>query len=49
MAYMVIFLLKKNVSSYSHLFCKNTCELDIVLPRIVNVLTTTELVKPMML
>ena len=38
---------EKNVSSfcicksYSHFFSKNTCELDIVLNRIVNILTTT--------
>ena len=30
-------------------FSKNTCELDIVLARIVNVLTTNELVKLTML
>ena len=45
---MVIFLLK-NVSSfcksYSHFFSKNICELDIVLTRTVNILTTNELVK----
>ena len=51
MAYMLIFLLKKNVSSfcicksYSHFFSKNTCELDIVLTRTVNILTINELVK----
>ena len=50
MAYMLIFLLK-NVSSfcicksYSHFFSKNTCEFDIVLTRIVNILTTNELIK----
>ena len=38
MAYMLIFLLKK----YSHFFSKNTCELDIVLTRTVNI---NELVK----
>ena len=58
MAYMLIFLLK-NVSrfcickSYSHFFSKNTCELDIVLTRTVNILTniltTNELVKLTML
>ena len=54
MAYMLIFMLK-NVSSfcicksYSHFFCKNTCELDIVLTRTVNILTTNKLVKLMML
>ena len=46
---------EKNVSSfcicksYSHFFSKNTCELDIVLPRTVNILTTNELVKLRML
>ena len=55
MAYWLIFLLKKNVSSfctcksYSHFFSKNTCELDIVLTRTVNILTTNELVNLMML
>ena len=45
----------KNVSSfcicksYSHFFSKNTCELDIVLTRTVNILTTNELVKLRML
>ena len=55
MAYMLIFLLKKNVSSfcicksYPHFFSKNTCELDTVLTRRVNILTTNELVKLAML
>ena len=31
--------------SYSHFFSKNTCELDIVLTRTVNILSTNELVK----
>ena len=31
--------------SYSHFFSKNICELDIVLTRTVNILTTSELVK----
>ena len=44
MAYTLIFLLKKNVSSF-HFSSKNTCELDIVLIRTVNILTTDELVK----
>ena len=36
----------KNVSSFcSNFFSKNTCELDIVLTRTVNILTTNELVK----
>ena len=34
--------------SYSHFFSKNTCELNIVLSRTVNILTTNELVKLMM-
>ena len=51
MAYMLIFLLKMWVAlqSYSHFFSKNTCELDIVLIRTVNSLTTIELVKLMTL
>ena len=42
---------EKNVSSlcYSHVFSKNTCELDIVLTRTVCILTTNELVKLTML
>ena len=54
MAYMLIFLLK-NVSSncicksYSHFFSKNTCELDSLLTRTVNILTTNDLVKLTML
>ena len=54
MAYTLIFLLK-NVSSfckcksYSHSFSKNNCELDTVLTRVVNILTTKELVKLTML
>ena len=35
--------------SYSHFFSKSTCELDIVLTRTVNILTTNELVKLMKL
>ena len=38
MAYTLIFLLKK--CEYSHFFSKNICELDIVLSRTVNILTT---------
>ena len=63
MTYMLIFLLKKNVSSFniakakknvssfcsSDFFSKNTCELDIVLTGTVNILTTNELIKLMML
>ena len=33
------------MKSYSHFFSKNTCELDIVLTRAVNILTTNEFVK----
>ena len=40
---------KKKVSSYSHFFNKNTCELDIVCTRTVNILTTNELIKLKML
>ena len=55
MAYMLIFLLKKMwvsfciCKSYSHFFSKNNCELDIVLTRTVNILTTNKLVKLTML
>ena len=35
--------------SYSQFFSKNTCELDIVLTRTVNILTTNELIKLTML
>ena len=35
--------------SYSHFFSKNTCELDIVLTRTLNILTTNNLVKLTML
>ena len=54
MACMLIFLLK-NVSSfcicksYSRIFSKNTCKLDIVLTRTGNILATNELVKLTML
>ena len=52
MAYMLIFLLEKMWVAL-HLqkllpfffFSKNTCELDIVLTRTVNILTTNKLVK----
>ena len=43
---------EKNVSScrsYSHFFSKNTCDLDIVLTRTVNILTSNKLVKLTML
>ena len=43
---MLIFLLKKNVVAFafhSHFFSKNTCELDIALTRIVNILTLMSL------
>ena len=46
-AYMQIFLLKK--MWVTQVFSKNTCELDIVLTRTVNVLTSNELVKLTML
>ena len=52
MAHMLIFLLKKCeciCKSYSHFFSKNICELDIVLTRTVNILTTKELFKLIML
>ena len=55
MAYMLIFLPKKNVrsfcicKSYSHFFSKTTCECNIVLTRTVNILTTNEHVKLTML
>ena len=51
MAYMLIFLLKKMWVAFAfakatHIFfSKNTCKLDIVLTRTVNILTTNELVK----
>ena len=48
MAYMLTVLLKKNVSSKAtNIFFsekKKTCELDIVITRTVNILTTNELV-----
>ena len=37
--------LKLWCKSYSHFFSKHTCELDIVVTRTVNILTTNELVK----
>ena len=52
---MLIFLLKKMCVAFAfakatHIFfCKNTCELDIVFTRTVNILTTNELAKLMML
>ena len=51
MAYMLIFLLKKCVFAKAiHMFfSKNTCELDIVLTRTVNILTTNKLIKLTML
>ena len=57
MAYMLIFLLKKNASSicksYSHFSAKKkkkkSYELDIELTKTVNILTTNELVKLTML
>ena len=48
MAFTLIFLLKKCESlfckSYSHFSAKKPCELDIVLNRTVQILTTNELV-----
>ena len=54
MAYTLIFLLKKcvafAVAKAAHIFfSKNNCELDTVLTRAVNILTTNELVKLKML
>ena len=55
MAYMLIFLLKKMWVAFAfakatHIFfSKNTCELDIVLTRTVNILTTNMHVKLTML
>ena len=49
MAYTLIFLLKKMWVATHIFFSKNTCELDIVLTRTVNILTTKELVKLTML
>ena len=46
---------EKNVSSfcicksYSHFFSKNTCELEFLITRTVNILSTNELIKLMML
>ena len=45
MAYTLICLLKKKCKSYSHFSSKNTCGLDIVLTRTVNILITNELIK----
>ena len=54
MAYTLIFLLKKceqllHLQKLLTFFQKNTCELDVVLTRTVNILTTNELVKLTML
>ena len=51
MAYMLLFLLKKCdiCKKLLTFFSKKTSELDIVLTRTVNILTTNELVKLMML
>ena len=38
-----------NFCSYSHFFSKNNCELDTVLARTINILTTNEFVKLTML
>ena len=51
MAYMLMFLLRKLWEAFAfakatHIFsAKNTCELDIVLTRTFNILTTNELIK----
>ena len=47
MAYMLIFFAHAKATNI--FFSKNTCELDIVLTRTVNILTTNELVKLTML
>ena len=44
MAYMLIFFAEKMWVA-SHFFSKKTCELDVILTRKVNILTTNELVK----
>ena len=44
MAYTLIFLLEKIWVAF-RIFSKNTCDLDTVLTRTVNILTTNELVK----
>ena len=45
-AYMLIFLLKKcDLQKLLTFFSKNACELDIVLTRTVNILTTNKFVK----
>ena len=55
MAYTLIFLLNKMWVAFAfakatHIFfSKNTCELDVVQTRTVNILTTNELVKLTML
>ena len=54
MADTLIYLLKKCdlqklLTFFQQKFSKNTCELDIVLTRTVNILTTNDLVKLMML
>ena len=50
MAYMLIVLLKKcDLQKLLTFFSKNNCELDIVLTRTFNILTTNELVKITML
>ena len=42
---MLIFLLKKKCEKLLKFFQQKSCELDIVLTRTVNILTTKELVK----
>ena len=48
MAYTLIFLLKKCKATHIF-FSKNTCELNIVFTRTVNILTTNKLLKLTML
>ena len=45
MVYTLICLLKKCAKATYIFFSKNTCKLDIVLTRTVNILTINELVK----
>ena len=52
MAYMLIFLLKKcemHLQKLLTFFSKNTCELNIVVTRTLNILTNNEFVKLTML
>ena len=50
MAYILMFLLKKTRVAATHIFfSKNSCDLDIILTRTVNILTTNKFVKLMIL